>query len=51
MARFSEQFLQSLTQPSFGQGLFQVGQAVGQIPTYYSYYATAKRKERNIGWF
>ena len=33
MARFSEQFLQSLTQPSFGQGLFQVGQAVGQIPT------------------
>jgi hypothetical protein len=33
MARFSQQFLQSLTQPSFGQGLFQVGQAVGQIPT------------------
>ena len=33
MARFSHQFLQSLTQPSFGQGLFQVGQAVGQIPT------------------
>ena len=33
MARFSQQFIQSLTQPSFGQGLFQVGQAVGQIPT------------------
>jgi len=33
MARFSQQFLQSLTQPNFGQGLFQVGQAVGQIPT------------------
>ena len=44
MATFSQQFLQSLTQPSFGQGLFQVGQAVGQIPT--TTRAMQQQKER-----
>ena len=44
MATFSQQFLQSLTQPSFGQGLFQVGQAIGQMPT--TTRAVQQEKER-----
>lgn len=33
MARFSQQFLQSLTQPSFGQGLFTAAKQLGATPT------------------
>lgn len=32
MATFSQGFLNALTRPSFGQGLFQVGQGIGQAP-------------------
>lgn len=32
MATFSQGFLNALTRPSFGQGLFQVGQNIGQAP-------------------
>jgi len=51
MARFSEQFLQSLTQPSFGQGLFQVGQAVGQIPTTTRTMQQQKEKKETLAGF
>jgi hypothetical protein len=44
MATFSQGFLQSLTRPSFGQGLFQVGQAIGQMPT--TTRAVQQEKER-----
>lgn len=32
MATFSQGFLNALTRPSFGQGLFQLGQGIGQAP-------------------
>ena len=32
MARFGQGFLQAATQPSFGQGLFTVGQQIGMAP-------------------
>jgi len=32
MAKFGQGFLQAATQPSFGQGLFTVGQQLGQMP-------------------
>jgi len=32
MARFGQSFLASLTQPSYGQGLFELGAALGQAP-------------------
>lgn len=32
MARFGQGFLQAATQPSFGKGLFTVGQQLGQMP-------------------
>ena len=32
MARFSQAFLQSLTQPSYGQGLFDLGKGLAQAP-------------------
>ena len=32
MARFSQAFLQSLTQPSYGQGLFDLGKNLAQAP-------------------
>lgn len=32
MARFSQAFLQSLARPSYGQGLFELGSAIGQAP-------------------
>jgi len=32
MARFGQSFLASLTQPSYGQGLFELGGAIGQAP-------------------
>jgi hypothetical protein len=44
MATFSQDFLRSLTRPSFGQGLFQVGQAIGQMPT--TTRAVQQEKER-----
>lgn len=33
MARFGQGFIQSLTQPSYGQGLFNLGQQLGSAPT------------------
>ena len=44
MATFSQGFLQSLTRPSFGKGLFEVGQAIGQMPT--TTRAVQQEKER-----
>jgi phosphoribosylformylglycinamidine (FGAM) synthase PurS component len=32
MAKFSQAFLQSLARPSYGQGLFELGSAIGQAP-------------------
>lgn len=32
MARFGQSFLASLTQPSYGQGLFELGGTIGQAP-------------------
>lgn len=32
MARFGQGFLQALTQPSYGQGLFELGSAIGGAP-------------------
>ena len=32
MARFGQSFVQSLTKPSYGQGLFELGTALGQAP-------------------
>lgn len=32
MAKFGQGFLQALTQPSYGQGLFQLGQQIGSAP-------------------
>ena len=40
MARFGQSFLTSLTQPSYGQGLFELGGAIGGAP------AAAKEKEQ-----
>lgn len=51
MARFSQQFIQSLTQPSFGQGLFQVGQAVGQIPTTTRAMQQQKKEKETLAGF
>jgi len=41
MARFGQSFLQALTQPSYGQGLFELGGAIGGAPA-----AAAERKAR-----
>ena len=40
MARFGQSFIQSLTQPGYGQGMFDLGTSLGQAP------AVAKEKER-----
>ena len=42
MARFGQSFLASLTQPSYGQGLFELGTALGQAPA-----LTAEKKRRD----
>ena len=42
MARFSQAFLQSLTQPSYGKGLFELGTALGQAPA-----LAAEKKRRD----
>ena len=36
MATFSQGFLNALTRPSFGQGLFQLGQGIGQAPSMFT---------------
>jgi len=41
MARFGQSFLASLTQPSYGQGLFELGGTIGQAPA-----AAAERSRR-----
>jgi len=41
MARFGQSFLASLTQPSYGQGLFELGGAIGGAPA-----AAAERSRR-----
>lgn len=41
MARFGQSFLASLTQPSYGEGLFELGTALGQAPA-----AAADRKAK-----
>ena len=41
MARFGQSFLQALTQPSYGQGLFELGGTIGQAPA-----AAAERSRR-----
>ena len=42
MARFGQSFLASLTQPSYGQGLFELGGAIGGAPA-----AAAEKKRRD----
>ena len=42
MARFGQSFLASLTQPSYGKGLFELGTALGQAPA-----AAAEKKRRD----
>lgn len=42
MARFGQSFLASLTQPSYGQGLFELGGAIGQAPA-----LAAEKKRRD----
>ena len=42
MARFGQSFLASLTQPSYGKGLFELGTALGQAPA-----LTAEKKRRD----
>lgn len=51
MATFSQDFLRSLTRPSFGQGLFEVGQAIGQIPTTTRVVQEEKERKEKLAGF
>ena len=46
MARFGQGFLQALTQPSYGQGLFELGGAIGGAPAAAAARQKAEEEER-----
>lgn len=48
MARFSQAFLQSLTQPSYGEGLFEFGKGLSMTPALIGAEEERKRKEKGL---
>ena len=48
MAKFSQAFLQSLTQPSYGQGLFEFGKGLSMTPALIGAEEERKRREKGL---